>query len=179
MSNVECWNCGRSGDFASDCIENWSGDKGSGKSKGGKGKSKGKSKGKGKGKGKLNSVENSYWQEGWLEAETSNREQSEEHAEGWWNVEHDDGWWKDEQTSSSAGWWTGNDQSLWEPEGPVGSFEINSVEQKHTKHDQWRLEWLMLNCKNSAAVTALLVVVAGDLPSFLAECPFLVRGTNN
>ena len=39
-----------------------------------------------------------------------------------WNEEHADSWWKDEQTgsSSSAGWWTANDQTLREPEGPVG-----------------------------------------------------------
>ena len=53
--------------FASDCRESRSGDKGSGKSEG-----KGKSKRKGKGKGKLNSVEDSNWQEGWLESGTSN-----------------------------------------------------------------------------------------------------------
>ena len=136
MSNVECWNCGRTGHFASDCRESWSGDKGSGKSKG-KGR-QGKGKSKGKGKGKLNSVENSNWQEGWLESGTSNREHSEDHAEGWWNEEHVDGWWKDEQTgsSSSAGWWTANDQTPCEPEGPVGAIEVNSVEPRYIKHDR-------------------------------------------
>ena len=57
-----------------------------------------KSKSKGKGKDKLNSVENSNWEEGWLEAGTSNREQGEEQAEGWWN---------------EARWWTANDQTPW------------------------------------------------------------------
>ena len=53
MSNVECWNCGRTVHFASDCRESWSGDKGSGKSK------KPRAKGKDQGKGKLNNVEDS------------------------------------------------------------------------------------------------------------------------
>ena len=47
MSNVKCWNWGKSGHYASDCREKWSGDKGSGKSKGSEGKvGKGKVKGK-------------------------------------------------------------------------------------------------------------------------------------
>ena len=123
MSNVKCWNCGKSGHYLSDCREKWSGDEGSGKSKGGKGK---KGKGKDKGKGKLNSVENSNWHERWSEAGTK---QGEVQAEGWWNEEHTDCWWKDELTgsSSSAGWWTANDQTSWEPEGPVGAIEVNSV----------------------------------------------------
>ena len=40
---------------------------------------------------------------------------------------------------------TANDQTPWEPEGPVGGFEINSVEPKCIKHDRRRQEWLMLN----------------------------------
>ena len=67
MSDVKCWNCGRSGHYCWDCRETWSGHKGSGKSqegKGGKGKNgKGKVKSKCKGKGKLNSFESSNWQE--------------------------------------------------------------------------------------------------------------------
>ena len=104
---------------------------GSSKSKGGKGK-----KGKGKGKGKLNGVEDSNWQEGWSEAGTK---QGEKQSEGWRNEEHADGWWKDEQTGSSpsAGWWTANDQTPWEPEGPVGAIEVNSVEPRYIKHDRW------------------------------------------
>ena len=84
----------------------------------------------------LNSVENSNWQERWSEARTK---QGEEQAEGWWNEEHAGGWWKDEQTgsSSSAGWWTANDQTPWEPEGPGGAIEVKSVEQKYIKHDRW------------------------------------------
>ena len=76
MSNVECWNCGRTGYYASDCRESWSGDKGSGKCKGkGKGKSKSKSKSKGKGQGKLNSVETAIGKkDGWKqERQISNR----------------------------------------------------------------------------------------------------------
>ena len=56
VSDVHCWNCGKSGHSASDCRKKWSGDKGSGKSKGGKGKV-GKGKVKGKGKGNLNCFE--------------------------------------------------------------------------------------------------------------------------
>ena len=111
----------------------------------------------------MNSVENINWQEGWLEAGTK---QGEEQAEGWWNEKHADGWWKDEQTapSSSAGWWTANDQTLWEPEGSVGAMEVNSVEPTYIKHDRWGQEWLMLNYDSGAAVTALPVAVGGDLP---------------
>ena len=164
MSDVTCWNCGKSGHYASDCREKWSGDKGKGKSKRGEGKV-GKGKVKGKGKGKLNSVENSNWQERWLETGTSHPEQGEEHADGWWNEEHVDGWWKDEQTSSSSEWWmTANDKTPWEPEKPLGGFEINSVEQKYIKHDRWRQEWLMLNYDSGAAVGASPVAVAGDPP---------------
>ena len=101
-----------------------------------------------------------------MESGTSSREQSEEHGEGWWNEENADGWWKDEQSgsSASAGWWTANDQTPWEPEGPVGAIEVNSVEQKYIKHGRWGQEWLMLNFDSGAAVTALPVEVAGDLP---------------
>ena len=54
MSNVRCWNCGRTGHCGRDCSEMWwSEDQGKGKSKG-------------KGKGKLNNAESSNWQEGWL-----------------------------------------------------------------------------------------------------------------
>ena len=79
MSNVRCWSCGRSGHDGRDCREEWSRDKGGGKSKGGKGKDV-KGKLKSKGKGKLNSAESSNWQEGWLEAGTlrPHREQDEE-----------------------------------------------------------------------------------------------------
>ena len=114
----------------------------------------------------MNSVEDGNWQEGWLDSGTSNREQSEEHAEGWWNEKHVDGWWKDEQTgsSSSAGWWTANDQTHWEPEGPVGAIEVNSVEPRYIKHDRCGQAWLMLNYDSGVAVTALLVAVARDLP---------------
>ena len=127
MSNVRCWICGRSGHCGRDCRERcsgdggWhsgrqSGDKGGGKSKGGKG-GKGKD---GKGKCKLNSVESSNWQEGWLEAGTlrPHREQDEEHV--------DQGWWK-----------TADEQTAWEPEEPVGGFEISSVEPKYIKRDRW------------------------------------------
>ena len=63
------------------------------------------------------------------------------------------------------GWWmTANDQTAWEPERPVGGIEINSVEPKYIKHDRWGQEWLMLNSDSGAAVTALPVAAAGDLP---------------
>ena len=58
---------------------------------------------------------------------------------------------------------TANDQTPWEPEGPVGAFEINGVEQKYIKHDRWGQEWLMQNYDSGAAVTAL-PVAAGDPP---------------
>ena len=101
-----------------------------------------------------------------MESGTTNREQGEEQAEAWWKGEHADGWWKDEQTgsSSSSGWWmTPTDQTLSEPEGPVGAIEINSVEQTYIKHDRWRQEWLRVNSDSGAVVTALFVAVAGDL----------------
>ena len=65
---------------------------------------------------------------------------------------------------SSAGWWTANDQTPWEPEGPVGAIEVNSVEPRNNKHDRWGQEWLMLNWDSGAVVTAFFVAVAGDLP---------------
>ena len=98
----------------------------------------------------------SNWQEGWLEAGTSqsHREQKDEHADGWWKT-------TDEQTGSGSGWWmTANDQTAWR----VGGFEINSAEPKYNKHDRWGgQEWLMLNCDSGAAVTALRVEVSGGL----------------
>ena len=57
-----------------------------------------------------------------------------------------------------------NDQTAWEPEGPVGGFEMNIIETKYIKQDRWGREWLMLNCDSGAAVTALPIAVAGDLP---------------
>ena len=57
MSNVVCWNCGKSGHYEKDFRQKWtqdkgwSGDNGNSKSKESNGKSKGK-KGKGKGKSK-------------------------------------------------------------------------------------------------------------------------------
>ena len=115
MSNVKCWNCGKSGHHASDCREKWSGDRGSGKSKGGKGKV-GNGKVKGQRQRQVEQCRKHFcWQEGWFEAGTSHREQGEEHADGWWNEEHVDGWWKDEQTGSSSrsGWWMiANDRTL-------------------------------------------------------------------
>ena len=122
----------------------------------------GKGKGKSKGKGKLNSVEN--WQEGWSETGA----QGDEHAEGWtWSGEEAEGWWKatDDQNGSSSGqWMSANDQTAWEPEGPVGGIEMNNIETKYIKQDRWGQEWLMLNCDSGAAVTALPIAVGGDMP---------------
>ena len=56
---------------------------------------------------------------------------------------------------------TANDQTSWEPEEPVGGFEISNVEPKYNKHDRWGREWLMLNSDSGAAVTALPVAEAG------------------
>ena len=51
---------------------------------------------------------------------------------------------------------------------PVGGFEVKNVEAKYKPkyimHDRWCPVWLMLNYDSGAAVTALLVSVAGDLP---------------
>ena len=73
---------------------------------------------------------------------------------------------QDEQTgsSSSARWWTANDKTPWESEGPAGAIKVNSVEPRYIKHDRWRQEWLMLTYDSGAAMTALPVAVAGDLP---------------
>ena len=57
-----------------------------------------------------------------------------------------------------------NDQTAWEPEGPVGGIEMNSIETKYINQDRWGQEWLMLNYDSGAAVTALPIAVAGDLP---------------
>ena len=56
-----------------------------------------------------------------------------------------------------------NDQTAWEPEGPVGGMEMNSIETKYIKQDRWGQEWLMLNYDSGAAVTALPIAVAGEL----------------
>ena len=44
MSNVKCWNCGKSARYASDCREKWSGDKGSGKRRKAKARARAKAK---------------------------------------------------------------------------------------------------------------------------------------
>ena len=61
---------------------------------------------------------------------------------------------------------TANGQTPWEPEGPVGGFEINSVEAKYIMHDRWGQEWLMLNCDSGAAATALPQDGPGVYPDF-------------
>ena len=41
-------------------------------------------------------------------------------------------WWKeagDQNGSSSAQWTNANDQTAWEPEGPIGGLEMNSIEE--------------------------------------------------
>ena len=93
--------------------------------------------------------------------------QGDEHAEGWtWSGEEAEGWWKatDDQNGSSSGqWMSANDQTAWEPEGPVGGIEMNNIETKYIKQDRWGQEWLMLNCDSGAAVTALPIAFAGNL----------------
>ena len=61
-------------------------------------------------------------------------------------------------------WMSANDQTAWEPEGPVGGIEMNSIETKYIKQDQLGQECLRLNYDSGAAVMALPVAVAGDLP---------------
>ena len=123
---------------------------------------KARATGKSRCKGKLNSVEN--WQEGWSETGA----QGDERAEGWtWSGQQAEGWWKatDDQNGSSSGqWMSANDQTAWEPKGRVGGIEMNSIETKYIKQDRWGPEWLMLNYDSGAAVTALPIAVAGDLP---------------
>ena len=85
MSNVKCWNCGRTGHYGRDCGENWSKERTNSKGKESKGKSKCKTKGKGK--GKLNNAECSNWQERWPEGKSqSYRKQDGQHADGWWKT---------------------------------------------------------------------------------------------
>ena len=141
--------CGKSGHHEKDCKQKWTQNKEwSGK--------KGKSKGKSKGKGKLNSIEN--WQED---------AQGDEHADGWtWNDEQAEEWWKaagDQNGSSSAQWTNANDQTAWEPEGPIGGLEINSIVTKYIEQDELGQNWLRLNHDSGAAVTALPIAIAGDI----------------
>ena len=117
----------------------------------------------------------------WPDEGTSqpHREQDAEHADEWRNEEHSDGWWKSsasdgwrkplgEQTSSISGWWGSTEtETPWQSEEPVGGFEVNNIDAKNMPkcitHDEWGQEWMMLNYDSGAAVTALLVSVAGHL----------------
>ena len=118
-------------------------------------------RGKSKGKGKLNIIEN--WQE---------EAQGDEHADGWtWNDEQAEEWWKaagDQNGSSSVQWTNANDQTAREPEGPIGGLEMNSIETKYIEQDELGQNWLRLNYDSGAAVTALPLAIAGDLP--LEKC---------
>ena len=95
MSNVKCWNCGKSGHCGRNCREMWW------------------SKDQGKSKGKLNNAESSNWQEGWLERKPqSYREQDEEHVDGRWMTANDQTPWETEdpkggfEISSTEGGWS-------------------------------------------------------------------------
>ena len=56
----------------------------------------------------------------------------------------------------------------WEPEEPVGGIEMNSIETKYIEQDGLGQNWLRLNFDSGAAVTALPIAIAGDLP--LEKC---------
>ena len=52
--------------------------------------------------------------------------------DGLWSGVQAEGWWKttDDQNGSSSGqWMSANDQTAWEPAGPVGGVEMNSIEK--------------------------------------------------
>ena len=79
--------------------------------------------------------------------------------------------WKatDDQNGSSSGqWMSANDRTAWEPEGPVGGIEMNSIETKYIEQDELGQKWLRLNYDSGAAVTALPIAIAGDL--LLEKC---------
>ena len=57
-----------------------------------------------------------------------------------------------------------NDQTAWEPEGPVCGIEMNSIETKYFEQDELGQNWLRLNNDSGAAATALPIAIAGDLP---------------
>ena len=61
-----------------------------------------------------------------------------------------------------------NDETAWEPEAPVGGFEMNSIETKNIEQDELGQKWLRLNYDSGAAVTALPIAIAGNLP--LEKC---------
>ena len=63
-------------------------------------------------------------------------------------------------------WTNANDQT--EPEGPIGRLEINSLETKYIEQDELGLYRSRLNYDSDAAVTALPIAIAGDLP--LEKC---------
>ena len=75
---------------------------------------------------------------------------------------------EDQNGSSSAQWMNTNDQTAWEPEGPVGGIEMNSIETKYIEQDELGQNWLRLNYDSGAAATALPIAIAGDLP--LEKC---------
>ena len=66
--------------------------------------------------------------------------------------------------SSSVQWTNANDQTAWEPEGPICGIEMNSIETKCIEQDELGQNWLRLNYDSGAAATALPIAIAGDLP---------------
>ena len=87
------------------------------------------------------------------------------------NDEQAEEWWKatdDQNGLGSVQWTNANNQTFWEPEGPVGGIEMNSIETKYIEQDELGQKWLRLNYDSGAAVTALLIAIAGDFP--LEKC---------
>ena len=52
-----------------------------------------------------------------------------------------------------------NDQTAWEPEGPRGRIEMNSIETKYIDQDELGQNWLRLNYDSGAAATALPIAI--------------------
>ena len=65
----------------------------------------------------------------------------DEHADGrTWRGEQAEGWWKANGWQSSGQWMSANDETAWEPEEPVGGFEINGTERCDSKSPRWGKE---------------------------------------
>ena len=58
-----------------------------------------------------------------------------------------------------------NDQTAWEPEGPVGGTEMNSIETKYIKQDRWSQE-----CVDRYTSKVIFLLQFAQLFSCISHC---------